>query len=149
MTHNLTGQSFGHLVVIERAPNKIGPNGKPRSMWLCQCDLCGNVKPVLTDSLVWNRQRSCGCQKAQAALMPGYVRMHQRVREANGHATGYRCVDCGEQAQEWSYDGTDPDEVRGVHGLHVLPYSLKLAHYEPRCVKCHRNFDSPLKAGES
>lgn len=44
--HDLTGQKFGRLLVLERSENSR--TGK--IMWLCQCD-CGKTKKVRADSL--------------------------------------------------------------------------------------------------
>ena len=66
-----------------------------------------------------------------------YQAMHQRVRKARGNAAQHICVDCGAPALHWSYDRNDPDERTDVEG----PYSVKIEHYEPRCVPCHKRFD--------
>jgi hypothetical protein len=68
----------------------------------------------------------------------GYVQAHRRVRNARGHASQHRCIDCGGQAAEWSYDYSDPDE-RKERGRSA--YSLDVNRYEPRCVRCHRFAD--------
>lgn len=63
MAHNFvdhTGNRFGRLVVIRRAPNSKG--GKAR--WLCRCD-CGNEKEVAAYSLVSGRVTSCRCYHRQ------------------------------------------------------------------------------------
>ena len=52
---DLTGQKFGKLTVIERAPNQGG-----RTAWLCKCD-CGNEKIVISKSLKSGNTTSCGC----------------------------------------------------------------------------------------
>lgn len=52
---DLAGQSFGKLVVIERAENK----GKT-VRWLCKCD-CGNETIVARGSLRGGDTKSCGC----------------------------------------------------------------------------------------
>lgn len=52
---DLTGRRFGHLVVLER----ILPNVKGGSRWLCKCD-CGTVKRVRRENLVRGTE-SCGC----------------------------------------------------------------------------------------
>lgn len=52
---DLTGQRFGRLTVIERAPN----NGR-RTMWLCKCD-CGNEKIIRQEDLHSGKTVSCGC----------------------------------------------------------------------------------------
>lgn len=53
----MTGQRFGRLVVVERAPNR-----KKAVWWLCQCD-CGNTREVARHQLRHARRptRSCGC----------------------------------------------------------------------------------------
>ncbi len=53
--HDLTGQRFGRLTVVERAENK----GKP-TVWLCKCD-CGNEKIVRGSDLKNGHTQSCGC----------------------------------------------------------------------------------------
>lgn len=54
---DLVNQRFGTLVVISRAPNRVG-----KSMWLCQCD-CGRTSFVISDNLRRGRTRSCGCRQ--------------------------------------------------------------------------------------
>lgn len=60
---DLTGKSFGRLVVIERAPKR------PRShctFWACICG-CGNRTVVESSSLVRGHIRSCGCLARESA----------------------------------------------------------------------------------
>lgn len=71
----------------------------------------------------------------------GYVQAHKRVRNTRGDARQHACVDCGEQAAEWSYDHADPNERVGDHGGYTPAYSLDVNRYEPRCVRCHRIAD--------
>lgn len=52
---DLTGQKFGRLSVIERAPNK-----KDRVAWLCKCD-CGNEIVTTSRLLQTGQTTSCGC----------------------------------------------------------------------------------------
>ena len=70
-----------------------------------------------------------------------YTAMHQRVRKLRGRASGHACVDCGRAARHWSYTHTDPAERRSEQG----PYSVDVAYYDPRCVKCHKRFDLDRK----
>jgi hypothetical protein len=63
---------------------------------------------------------------------------HQRVRRAKGSARNHACVDCGNQARQWSYNHKDPNG-RTEEGLG--PYSSDPKWYEPRCVSCHKKFD--------
>lgn len=58
---DLTGQRFGRLTVVERAPNRVSKSGKTRSiMWLCRCD-CGVEKAFAARALKTGMTRSCGC----------------------------------------------------------------------------------------
>lgn len=55
--HNLLGQRFGRLVVIEPSKERSA-NGGMR--WVCKCD-CGNVTTVDALSLRRKMTQSCGC----------------------------------------------------------------------------------------
>lgn len=55
---DLTGQRFGHLVVVEYA----GRNERRESLWRCHCD-CGNESIVRGDVLRRGTTESCGCGK--------------------------------------------------------------------------------------
>lgn len=67
---------------------------------------------------------------------------HQRVKRDRGPAKRSRCVDCGQAAAEWSYDGSDPAARHEEGKGH---YSLDLERYVPRCVLCHRRFDAAAR----
>ena len=71
----------------------------------------------------------------------GYKGAHSRVRAVKGSAAEHLCIDCGNPAKHWSYDHTDPDEHTSDSG----PFSLHPDRYQPRCHKCHRNFDLACK----
>jgi len=55
LENDLTGQRYGRLIVVERAPNQ---GNKIR--WRCQCD-CGNLTVVQYNNLIYGLTRSCGC----------------------------------------------------------------------------------------
>ena len=57
--HDLTGQKFGRLTVVERA----GSNARGRATWRCACD-CGNSLVVVGSDLL-TKQTSCGCQRRE------------------------------------------------------------------------------------
>lgn len=67
-----------------------------------------------------------------------YYGAHVRTRTLRGHANLHACVHCGECAAEWSYMHDDPDEVIDDRGI---SYSQDPYHYQPMCIKCHRNYD--------
>ena len=59
---DLTGQRYGRLVAIERAPNK----GR-RTMWKCKCD-CGNEVIVRAENLKSGNTISCGCYASEQII---------------------------------------------------------------------------------
>lgn len=61
---NLTGEKFGRLTALSRAPND--KNGK--AMWYCKCD-CGNkeIKTYRQDHLKSGATTSCGCMQKERA----------------------------------------------------------------------------------
>lgn len=63
-----------------------------------------------------------------------YTGIHRRLERDRGKASEFECVGCGEPAQEWAYDHLDLDEAG-------RPLSMKVEHYHPMCISCHRRFD--------
>lgn len=67
--HNLIGQRFGKLVVIQRSEEdyKYESKGKittsPR--WICQCD-CGNIITAQGGNLRSGATTNCGCDRAKS-----------------------------------------------------------------------------------
>lgn len=57
---DLSGQSFGKLTVVKRAPNSIAPSGQIKAMWFCVCE-CGNELIVRSQDLKRGHTTSCGC----------------------------------------------------------------------------------------
>lgn len=60
--HDLTGQRFGRLLVVERN----GSNNNGRAMWKCKCD-CGSEVTILGSMLLNNKAMSCGCLRREIA----------------------------------------------------------------------------------
>lgn len=90
-----------------------------------------------------DRQLPCGSANPRwAGDGITYGGMHLRVRNVLGSARDHLCVDCGDQARQWSYDHDDPGERHAAEGA----YSLNIGHYLPRCVPCHKKFDLSVKA---
>lgn len=58
---DLTGQRFGRLTVIEKAPKQ---KGCTNAVWLCKCD-CGNEVIIRSVSLRKGKSLSCGCYRAE------------------------------------------------------------------------------------
>ncbi len=70
---DITGQRFGKLVVLRRAP-KLGRS----TAWLCQCD-CGRQKAIRTHNLM-NKTHSCGCILSAFAISLG------KAKRTHGHS---------------------------------------------------------------
>lgn len=62
---DLSGQTFGRLVVINRAPN-LGP----LTAWLCRCE-CGKETRVTGFRLRSGHTKSCGCFRREAPMSRG------------------------------------------------------------------------------
>lgn len=70
---------------------------------------------------------------------------HQRCTALWGSVRQYPCINCGEQAREWAYDGTDPTQLYEKSGTGSwLFYSVYPEFYMPMCIKCHRRRDNAL-----
>ena len=65
---DLTGKTFGKLVVIERYPDYIQKNGRHRVRWKCKCT-CGNIIVVNGDNLKSKSTTSCGCYQKEMAII--------------------------------------------------------------------------------
>lgn len=142
-----TGQRYGRLLVLERAPRRPGSTN---ARWLCRCD-CGGEVDVRSDSLTTGLTRSCGCLHRETGAdrnrkdRPCYESAHQRLRNARGPAAEYDCTLCGSPAREWAYDGRDPDELTQQRGASTMTYSTNLNRYNPMCAPCHRAHDAALR----
>lgn len=56
---DLSGQKFGKLTALERAPDHVQPNGAKRVMWKCRCD-CGRITFVDAHNLRSGNSKTCG-----------------------------------------------------------------------------------------
>lgn len=63
--HNLQGQVFGRLIVIERQPST-----DKRTRWRCRCE-CGVETIVLGELLKSGRTKSCGCLRRDLGVALG------------------------------------------------------------------------------
>lgn len=88
---DLTGQRFGRLVVIDRAPDHVTAGGEKSVAWSCLCD-CGVKKIVRSNELRNGKTISCGCYRKEKYLSHGmrysrlyttWVNMRQRCGNQN------------------------------------------------------------------
>lgn len=66
-----TGQRYGRLVVLERAPQ----GKRPGTYWACRCD-CGNEKVAAGKHLASGETKSCGCLGAEHFRPPSGRKGH-------------------------------------------------------------------------
>lgn len=59
---------------------------------------------------------------------PSVLTLHRRIHRKHGPAKNHKCVDCGEQALDWS--------LKFGH-----EYSDNIDDYESRCRRCHVKYD--------
>lgn len=134
-------------------PGQVGSKLMPRGD-ACSVPECG--EPVLARGLCnmhYARQRKhgdvhtvltggCYLSGADSPVWGGdavtYHAAHGRVYRTRGSAKGYRCIDCGNRAAQWSYDGG-----AGSLELHAPEgdYCADPGFYDPRCISCHKKFD--------
>ena len=60
----VTGNRYGMLTVIRKAPPPPREKVGHRSLWECKCD-CGTEKIITADRLLSGHTRSCGCLKGK------------------------------------------------------------------------------------
>jgi hypothetical protein len=106
----------------------------------CRCDPCRTARRLYRNSLmIGPRNKVGGLPKSGPA---SYSAIHARIHVLYGPARIYDCVDCGDNAHEWSYDGKDLNATCAVTDVgHTLIYSQNLDHYQPVCRPCHARRD--------
>jgi len=70
---DITGNKYGRLTVIERAPNK-----KKKPMWNCLCE-CGNKITARSDQLKCGDTKSCGCFRKEVYEQGNNRRSHGKT----------------------------------------------------------------------
>lgn len=79
-----------------------------------------------------------------------YTAAHKRVARWRGSAKEFDCIACGNPAEEWSYRGGSNFEQSGLSArrrngkTHYVntTWSGYIFDYDPRCVGCHKEYDS-------
>lgn len=80
---------------------------------------------------------------------------HERCRYLWGSASQYPCIECGNFAKYWAYDGTDPEGRLGESrpsatdgSSSFVWYSLYPEFYIPLCQQCHIKRDGAARKKE-
>lgn len=134
---DLTGLVVGELTVRSLAED---------GLWICDCT-CGATTKTRAGDLNRGSARSCGNGRLHRRHLRAerieYYAVHDRIRRDRGIPTVHPCVDCGRNAEQWSYNHGDPNElISAARGSEGSPYSMDDRFYEPRCVPCHRAYDA-------
>lgn len=104
--YDLSGQRFGRLTVIERAPPPDTVKHKSTSYWRCKCD-CGNEVVVRRNNLTQGIAKSCGCYKNDVN------RKHKKentISVSDGVATF-----SDTQGKTFQVDATDIDKISHLY----------------------------------
>ena len=92
---DLTGQRYGKLLVVERAPTASAR----AAAWSCRCR-CGQVKVVLAQELKSGHTRSCGCGRAADLKGRAFGRLtvlERAPQGERGRGVWWRCrCSCGQ-----------------------------------------------------
>ncbi len=100
---DLTGKSFGDLVVIE----EINDRCKKSVMWKCRCK-CGNIINVSSGNLLSGNSKSCGCRNRTKDLTNmrfGKLVALYRTTEIGSRRPMWMCkCDCGNLCEVGRYD---------------------------------------------
>lgn len=139
---DITGQRFGKLVAIQKAPSKSG-----KTYWLCQCD-CGNQKEVQTCHLTDGSITSCGCTRKKSQKV---IDFRKRVKIALVEAFGHKCAFCGLVDDPIIYDfhHLNPSEKEfGIASSKTTRSRQAYLDEAKKCVllcsNCHRRIENGL-----
>lgn len=144
---DITGQRFGKLVALSRAPSRSG-----KTYWLCQCD-CGNQKEIQTCHLTGEQTKSCGCENHPAKVNNGkkVVDFRIRIKKALVEANGHRCACCGLADDSIIYDFHHIDPTTKEFGIGSGSTTRSKQAYADEakkcvmlCSNCHRKVENGL-----
>lgn len=148
---DLTGQKFGRLTAIKKAPSR-----NKKTYWLCECE-CGNQKEVQTSHLMSGSIQSCGCLSQELKdrnkdssgkkVIDFRVRVKQALVEANEH----RCAYCGLVDDQVVYDFHHIDPSTKSFGIGNGSTTRSKQAYADEakkcimlCANCHRKVEKGL-----
>ena len=140
---DITGQRFGKLVALSKAPSRSG-----KTYWLCQCD-CGNQKEIQTSHLTNGLIQSCGCQHGKTGSH--VVDLRRRVKIALVEAFGHKCAYCGliDEPVLYDFHHLNPQEKEFGIGNGATTHSQEAYLQEAKkcvllCSNCHRRIENKL-----
>lgn len=80
-------------------------------------------------------------------IKPGAA--HRRCRILWGRAAEHTCIECGNEAYDWAYDGTDSSQLYADNGNGTWTWFSRFPEfYMPMCRSCHRKRDGSNQKSE-
>lgn len=106
---DLTGQTFGRWLVLERGEDHIAPNGKREKTWHCRCNCEDKTeRDVLERSLVNGYSLSCGCLQREKVKEPNYANRKSNEYDLSGeYGIGYTS-----KGEEFYFDLEDYEKIK-------------------------------------
>ena len=74
---DLTGKTFGNLTVIAQDDPYISPSGVKFTRWRVKCELCGQEKSMVRNTLIY--ATSCGCQRIARIRQKGRLARNKKI----------------------------------------------------------------------
>lgn len=120
---DLTGRTFGKLIVKKQAEDYIKPNGRHIAQWLCECDCEKHTNLVVRgDYLKSGHTKSCGCSRKK------YNDYILNLEDEHGL---YGIDYCSNTNTEFYFDMEVYDQIKEIcwceciiHGLHCIVGSV-------------------------
>lgn len=110
---DLTGQTFGELTVIERAPDYILPCGKPQTMWKCRCS-CGK-DDFVTRALQLKNGDSKSCGHLQREIVS---KMRKESKSYNTYdLSGKYGIGYDNNGREFYFDLEDYELIKNYYWM--------------------------------
>jgi hypothetical protein len=130
---DLTGQTFGDLLVLERGEGRIQNNC---AFWITEC-ICGVISTKRSDYLRNGLTRNCGIRATHPHSAPGtrqrsYTGVHNILHRTLGKASDRLCW-CGDRAANWAFLGCD-DMVYGPGGTGPYCPDACIDEYDALCL---------------
>lgn len=109
---DLTGRTFGRLIVIERAEDRVYPSGQKQTHWLCKCSCENqNITIVSTSNLNGGQVKSCGCLQKESMIQNGkYRHMVNKYDLSNTYGVGITT----NTGLEFYFDKADYNQIKDI-----------------------------------
>lgn len=136
---DLTGKTFGRLLVIEQAEDYINPQGTHYANWLCECQCNKHTKlTVLGTNLKGNKSTSCGCKTIEW-IKNNCTKTNVYDLESKEYGIGYTS-----KGEEFWFDKEDYDLIKNYYWYYDK-YGYLMSKREKKYVRLHALIMNPPK----